>query len=147
MTTRVLALDPGKTTGACWLSVTKDGPDVVLDHKTDEWTMGELWGFVDCARGEGSLPLDVIVAEAFLLYPWMASKQAFRTMEAPRALGLIEYAADRAGVPLVQINAGTYKPRTKDLELGRMSAHKKDALRLGLFYLATREVISWQDLV
>lgn len=133
----VLALDPGKTTGAC-LMVVKD--NVVCRIATQSWSKPDLYQQFD---NQAWNRITAVAIEDFRLYPWLAKQQAFRQMEAPKVIGLIEYLAFKAGLPLHFYLAGTYKPRTKPEDLRELGyklrgipEHEKDALRLALYHIS-----------
>src|SRR4030042_1270989 len=93
----ILAFDPGGTTGWCAL---KDGK--LAGGSFHQWDRVEHLII--------SLRPDVVIAEDWLLYSWMAKKLSWDRMIAPRVLGVIEYCCQVAGVRLVFQSASEGKP-------------------------------------
>lgn len=93
------------------------------------------------ARGE----IDVVVCEAFHLYPWMAQKQGFSDLKTPQLIGVIRYIAEKQGLDFVLQGASIKKIAFTRMRVGGVALHGKnqharDAEAHGWYYLHKKEL-------
>ena len=128
--TRVLALDPGLTTGYAF----------VVD--------GEL---VDTGQLPGDVCLlhdlitekqpSVVVCEDFRLYPWKSKSQSWSTMPVPTLLGAVELSCRLRDIPFTKQTPRAAKQKYPDAvlkEIGwyrRKGPHSRDAVRHAALYV------------
>lgn len=139
---RVLALDPGETTGYVVADYairrSGDGVDIVILTPVDEGTWAGLQGFDD------HLPVfydaDLAVAEDYIIYPNRAKSHTGDRVYTAQEIGRIKWFAYRHSIELTMQPASMAKQRWPDgrlrEKLGRMPPeHICDAWRHLLTYL------------
>jgi len=118
----VLGIDPGAVTG--WALVQTE-PNNVAVGEFPTWT------------GVGALldaQPDVVVVEAFRLYPWARSEMTWNSFVPCEVIGVIKYLACEHNIPIVQQSAAQGKSFKLHLT-NKYSKHMHDALRHALVYL------------
>jgi len=126
---RVLAFDPGKTTG--WALV--DGT---------HYEGGELLSWYGADRLIIKLHPDVVVVESFRLFPHMAKTLIGSTFPTVEVIGTLKYMTEHhMGCPLVLQEPSEAKqirrlPPKERLPIGhKLSPHEKSALQHAILYL------------
>lgn len=128
--TRVLAIDPGNSTG--W--VYRDVQGTVHGG-----TIGEsLNAVVDLIK---SLRIDYIVYETFQLYPSKAAKMMWNTFYPCEVIGVIKYISKELTLPLVAVQpsakkfSGVQSGEWKCIgSAGKVTEHTRDAYQLLRFF-------------
>lgn len=131
---RMAAVDPGKTTGYFFLA-----PGILKASQLNN--LSDLRGALDFDRPE------VVVVEAFRLYPWQAKNLSWNEMPAAQVIGVVklwctehnaEYveqpASARKGIPKEWLRKAGFWAPTKGLP------HARDAARHLLYYCAAKHV-------
>ncbi|NIW13752.1 MAG: hypothetical protein GWN31_07450 [Candidatus Thorarchaeota archaeon] len=146
---KILAFDPGGTTGVVLLDTTS--PKIFNAPLTFPQ---ELYQFL----GDSVVPgcVDHIVIEQFRLYSYKAQSKSWSDFPEIRAQGAIEYAAYQAGIVYTLQPPSTAKQAIQDGLLKEYgfykgyAAHERDALRHALTYLlrfAKEEFAQWRSLL
>lgn len=142
---RVLALDPGETTGACLFEGSR-----LIDARQLSTGLMPLAAqtVVDYFNG-GSIPLrplltgpiDMIVIEDYRVYSWKTDDHAWQGLHTPRLIGAIEYICHNRGTPLTKQSAQQGKGFCTDDKLQawglyqKGERHARDAIRHAIYYL------------
>lgn len=101
---RILAIDPGHTCGLATLRIRDDGVlGIPYDHQVQSVRPGHVYHLLETEE------FDVVVAEEFRLYPWLATHQAFSELKTVRVLGVIEWLAAKRGFPFYEQRADIKK--------------------------------------
>jgi hypothetical protein len=130
---RLLALDPGDTTGVAMFKI------------------GRLWKSTSMARDllaferliVGFAP-DILVVESYNIYASKLERHTFSNVPTLRLIGAIEFIALKADIPIVWQSAATGKGFVTDEKLKwwgyytTESRHARDAIRHGVHYLIFR---------
>lgn len=127
---RVLALDPGDTTGWCVF----DGGEL---NRADQMpgTPLNIAKLIDAAKP------DVVVIEEYRIYGWMTQQHAWSDVPTLRLVGAAELACAERGVALVKQSPKNVKPFCTDEKLKRWEIfqtrrkHANDAIRHAAFFL------------
>jgi hypothetical protein len=128
---RLLTVDPGGTTGwALWL----DG-------------LPNTCGQIDTAESDAALEKlldqkqpDLVICEAYVLYPWKADSQAWSDFQTPRLIGSLQTMCRHRQIPLIMQGADK-KTFATDIKLKgwgfyqKSHRHANDAIRHGIYYL------------
>lgn len=117
---KVLAFDPGETTGYC-----------VLDDGTLSGGSFPMWSEVPKLI-KGWVPT-VIVCEDFVLYPKKARYLIYDRFKTVKVIGVIEYVASLHDIPVVLQMASLGKS-IKLRRIGGLSRHAHDATRHAIYY-------------
>uniref|UniRef100_A0A6M3J3J4 Holliday junction resolvase RuvC n=1 Tax=viral metagenome TaxID=1070528 RepID=A0A6M3J3J4_9ZZZZ len=123
---KILAIDPGQTTGV-----------LLMDTHTGS-TLGaelRLWERLD-ALIQRTKP-DVIVYEAFRLYPHLAKAQIGKSFPTVQVIGVIKYLANQACIPTVEQTAAMRKHVPK--RPGITSPHVQSAYQHAETYRRRKE--------
>lgn len=136
-TTRVLGLDPGETTGACFFV----GPKLV--HTCQIPTKTPSSGGALVRNYIQTYGPDIVVMEMYRVYSWKAEDHSWHNLHTPRLIGAIEFICDHVVVPvkLVQQTAQQAKGFCTDEKLKAWGVyqegrpHARDAIRHALYYL------------
>lgn len=146
---RVLAFDPGETTGVA-----------LIDTRAHEFFVGNfifpdnLYTFLSDSLTPETL-LDHIIIEQFILYAYKAKAKSWSKFPEIRAQGAIEYAAFQADIPYTLQTASVAKQAIKDSflkehNLYKTNAHERDAVRHAVTFLLRfhgKELRTWLSLV
>jgi len=136
---RVLALDPGETTGACVF----EGPDLLDARQLTTGLMPqaawEVWKYIRTYR----TPDLVVVIEDYRVYSWKAKDHAWAGLHTPRLIGATEYICyyQLNEVSLVKQMAQQAKGFCTDDKLRSWGVyqegqkHARDAIRHACYYL------------
>jgi len=140
---KILSFDPGETTGFAYFEFPKNYKDIQLDGTVSDYL--KFWGeFKDYITLEEiffahSVKPDIVVIEAFRLYPHKANDKVLSSFPTVEIIGIIKYLCWNNEIPFVEQGAntkkfyGNKKLRMCDLfERGR-SPHIRDAVRHGLY--------------
>lgn len=142
---RVRSIDPGdKNVGVADLLVWATGAQVARTRRMDPLQFEqELDDDISSGR------IDILVVEAFRLYPKLAREQGYSDFPTPKLIGVIEFLGRKHQVPVHLQGASTKKlaievARTNDVALrklqsGRMdfegrTQHERDAVAHGIFW-------------
>jgi len=122
---RLAVIDPGTVCGLCLFDTDRTVLTAVdlsmddIDEQLDSWS-----------------PIDQVLVEAWMLYPWMAKKLSFHKMPGPEAIGMVRSWANRNRHVLHRTPAAC---RTPYLSSARKvlpkTAHATDAVALGIYWL------------
>lgn len=140
---RVLALDPGETTGACVF----DGA-VLLDARQLPTGMmphaaGVVRDYINSflAPENTNVQTKYIVMESYKVYSWKAKDHAWQGLHTPRLIGALELVCWDAKLELVQQSAQQGKGFCTDDKLVRWGLwqkgerHARDAIRHAIQFL------------
>ncbi len=127
---RIAAIDPGKTTGfALW----DERPGTLNEY-------GEVGKTPELLAILGRFKPDVLVVEAYRLYPWRAKEQLWGDMPSPQVIGALKAWAELNKVRYVEQSASIKRIMSDDVlkRAGywfRGKEHARDAARHLLYYL------------
>ncbi len=130
---RLLALDPGETTG---FAIFEDG---ILE----QYGQIETFTVVDSVKvlQDRIIEATHVVVENYQVYAWKLKEHKFSTLHTPRLIGCIETLCILAGVgPPTKQTAQNAKKFTTDEKLKHWGMyvkgkpHARDAIRHGVFY-------------
>lgn len=96
---KILAIDPGHTCGIATLTVRTNGEIRVPPESVASVSPGHVYDLLD-RRSIPGRGWDVVVAEEFRLYPWLATQQAFSELHTVEVIGVIKYLCALADLPL-----------------------------------------------
>lgn len=137
---RVLALDPGETTGYAFVELASGVSPKEARPTIRAYGVIPLWhgadSLVDTCRP------DVIVLEAFRLYPHKAKQQYWNPMLTSQVIGAIKYIAEQRDIEVVEQSASFglgHELDTTDFREVR-NRHARAALRHALSYLHAEAV-------
>lgn len=135
--TRVLTFDPGGTTGyAC------------LNTESKEIAAGDFPHFSTVTILLEAFKPDIIVIEAFRLYPWKANAKTWSSFPEVEVIGAIKHECYRLGFDWVEQGADT-KALFNDEKLKKLglwkgfTAHGRDAIRHALYRVTTGGEYYW----
>jgi len=134
---RGIAFDPGGTTG---YAVFSDSPHDI--------TAGDFEYFKLINQLISKVEPDIIVIEAFRLYPWKAKHKTWSSFPEVEVIGAIKHECYLRNIPWVEQGADTKqlfddsKLRTLGFWKG-LSTHGRDACRHALFFMSTRGDYYW----
>ena len=138
----IVAFDVGKTNGIAVMTHDITGGVDIYTESLDCNTMMK-----DLLRRDEVIGADIWVVENFMLYPWMAKRQNFMPMDAPRSIGILIHRAFEVGVPIQFQNAGNVKgeikPETIKALLNITNKHEIDAVLHLLHYLKMKGKLPW----
>jgi len=120
---KILAIDPGVSTGVIFV-------DPVQPEESTYGKVIHLWEQLDKII-ERTSP-DVIVIEAFRLYPHMAKTMIGNDFPSSQVIGVTKYLAAKAGIPVVEQMASMAKHIAKNPRLH--NPHLQDAWRHAAVY-------------
>lgn len=137
---RVVALDPGETTGACYFL----GPDIqdARQIATKEMPLAAVAVreyIQDMFGGHG--PLDAVVIEEYRVYSWKAEDHSWQSMHTSRLIGAVQLICHDKGVPLFQQSAQNAKGFCTDDKLQawglwqKGERHARDAIRHAVYHM------------
>lgn len=132
---RVLALDPGETTGACVFN----GPHLFDARQLQTGLMPQAAVEV-CHYIQGFDP-DIVVIEDYRVYSWKTKDHAWAGLHTPRLIGATEYICHQLLKPLVKQTAQQGKGFCTDDKLmawglyQKGEKHARDAIRHACYYL------------
>ena len=138
VTTRVLGLDPGETTGACFFAGSKLVDSTQLPTKTPSFGGVVVRNYIQ------TWGPDVVVMEMYRIYSWKADDHSWQSLHTPRLIGAIEFICESAlkePVGLVQQTAQQAKGFCTDEKLKAWGVyqegkpHARDAIRHACYYL------------
>lgn len=122
---RLLAIDPGKTTGYA-LFIGKTLREYGTVEGSDTYKLLDL------------LP-DIVIIESFRLYPWKANQQSFSSFETVEIIGVLKFLCEQKGISYI-MQPATIKTVWPDERLKSegyyvKNRHSRDAVRHGLYYV------------
>lgn len=128
---KVLAFDPGETTGWCVF---------------EEGELKDFGQLTDTPVVEALIRLhkpDVIVCEDYRVYAWRTNDHSWADLKTPKLIGAIDYLASSLDIKIVYQMAGMAKGFCKDSKLKewkfweqtRQLKHSRDAIRHACYYL------------
>jgi len=132
---RVLALDPGETTGACLFV----GPNLSEARQLATGLMP--LAAVAVSNYIQLLEPDVVVIEDYRVYSWKTKDHAWAGLHTPRLIGATEYICHQLLKPLVKQTAQQGKGFCTDDKLKAWGVyqvnqkHARDAIRHACYYL------------
>jgi len=134
LTIRVLALDPGETTGIAYF----EGPTLKIYQQIKEPTVelaaSHLKDVIELYKP------DIVVMEDYRVYSWKTKDHAWNSLHTSRLIGAVEYVCFERRVPLWKQMAQMPKGFCTDDKLRALGyyvggKHARDAVRHGLYYL------------
>lgn len=132
---KLLSIDPGKTTGACIISVRDDGSSFDLVHAQEIMWDTRFQQTYDLFNVHRIDSLSVIVIEAFRLFPGKAMAQIGSEFPSSQMIGAIEAFSFLLNIPKSNIlyqtpvDIQSVKIEVHDLKAVADSPHKIDAYR------------------
>ena len=132
---KVLALDPGETTGVCTLSISRDLRKVRLDS-VGQLNTGLLIPGGKAVRKHIELQQpSIVVIEDYKIYGWKADSHSWSNLHTPKLVGLIEFFCDEMHIECTKQSAQTGKGFCTDEKLKEWGfyqtglRHANDAIR------------------
>lgn len=134
VTTRVLALDPGETTGVAVFEGAYKLYEDQLSTKDVAAAAKRIAQLIDGWR------IQVVVCEDYRVYAWKIRQHAWSSLHTPRLIGALELICSVAEVPLVKQTAQVAKTFCTDEKLEEWGVnparrHERDAIRHACYYL------------
>jgi len=140
---RIMAIDPGKTTGIAILDYKTGCNPMAMDEPTDMLTLStecHLWYGIEDLIIEHDP--DIVVYESFRLYSHKAKQKINSEMPTSKVIGVIAFLTEQRGLDnyrqSAQIGKGFYdRDRLEGLgftDLG--SDHRRDSLKHALHYIS-----------
>jgi len=124
---RILAFDPGETTGWCYVDTS--GSLESGDFLT-------YTGVCDILARTGP---DLVIIERFLLYPWSARRLKWNKLVAVEVIGVARFLCEEERIPYILRNAAVAK--SVKLKEPLASKHATDAFRHILAYLKAENML------
>ncbi len=133
---RLLALDPGETTGWAWF-------DKGTLERAGQLTCVGSKGFLEVANNLCTFNPSIVICEDYRVYSHKSEQHIGSTLYTPRLIGAVEFICADAAVPkpvYLQM-AGTAKGFCSDAKLkewgfwSRGERHARDAIRHGCYWL------------
>lgn len=152
--TRVLAVDPGGTSGLVYWEgrgAAPGSPETVTPYQVSDSMHG-----IATARAvelEIAKGLDVLVCESFTINAGTARKTQDGSLQTIETIGMLRWLTDRAGVPFVLQRPGDAINFTSDAKLMQLGwwwkgqEHARSATRHLVLYLASKRLIDLDRLV
>jgi len=132
---RILALDPGETTGFCVF----EGPNLVVADQLKTKSVPE--GAWEIEKAVCKHNVAEVVMEMYRVYSWKAEDHSWQSLHTPRLIGAVEYVCFQLDVPLIQQTAQQAKGFCTDEKLKAWGVyqvgkpHSCDAIRHACYYL------------
>ena len=120
---RILAFDPGETTGWCYLDT----------DRSETLSQGEFPTYTGLCGVLAKTAPDLVIIERFLLYPWSAKRLKWNKLVAVQVIGVIKFLCEEQLIPYILRNASVAK--SVQLRQPLESKHATDAFRHILAYL------------
>lgn len=140
---RIIAFDPGKTTGFCLVDFHDNGVGNVAKIREIAWdNRFSILPLLGSLSLDGPLPIDAIVVESFHLYNHEFKHQVGSEFPSVRIIGIIEAACwqynllDR--LHLVQPHVKKYVKIVNPEVAACGSEHMKDAYQLARYWYITK---------
>lgn len=142
---RILALDPGETTG--WSVFTGEFPDAPMPYQWQMTACGQAksWPLKDALENLGELVSkycpDFIVYERYAVYAWKSQDHSWSEVPTVQIIGLIKTLALQHDIPVTEQTAQVAKHFCTDKFLRdcnlyeRGQKHARDSIRHGLYYI------------
>lgn len=136
---RIIAFDPGETTGCCMLV----GDQIVWSKQLDTSTVplgGELIHNLLMNELLGSAQPIIVVHEIYRVYSWHKEDHVWAKLHTPRLIGAIELSCQLNGLPLHGQTPQVAKNFCTDSNLKdwgvyeRGNPHARDAQRHAIYY-------------
>jgi hypothetical protein len=140
-TPRILAFDPGETTGACNFYGAELKEAVQLPTGLMPTAAVAVRNWINQYTEETGFKPDAIVIENYRVYSWKTDDHAWAEMHTSRLIGAIELICHDLGIPLHKQSAQNAKGFCTDDKLKawgfwmRGERHARDAIRHAVFYL------------
>lgn len=142
---RILALDPGETTG--WSFFTTEIPDAPMPQQWMLTAQGQLdtWPIENCITNLGVLldhyKPDFVVFERYAVYNWVATSHSWSEVPTIQVIGVIQTLCAQRKIKTVDQTAQVAKNFCKDDKLrtwgmyARGQRHARDSVRHGTYYI------------
>jgi len=132
--TRVVALDPGETTGVAVFEGPRKLYEDQLTTKDVPAAAKRLAEMIDAWGAK------VVVCEDYRVYAWKIRQHAWSSLHTPRLIGAIELVCHVGGILLVKQSAQVAKTFCTDEKLDQWGVnsdrrHSRDAIRHACYYL------------
>ena len=133
----IIAIDPGAE--HCGVAVFRGGECVYVGEKSPT-DLFDWWGVGEALYGNPKGLFDVVIMEAFRLYPGVASAQSWSTFGTVEVIGVLRERCRREGVLFVTQPASAKKAtrailKAQGVVLKGKGDHAKDAELHGWHYL------------
>lgn len=132
---KILALDPGETTGYAFIEQAEGASPKEVQPVIRSYGVVPLWSGIDSLVD--TCEPDIIILEAFRLYPHKARQQYWNPMLTSQVVGVVKYIAEQRKIEVVEQSASfglSYELDTTDFREVR-NRHARAALRHALSYL------------
>lgn len=130
---KILALDPGETTGVCTLELALDKVSLKNTGQLDTKTVPV--GATNIARLIAITQPTVLIVEDYKVYGWKSDSHAWAELHTPKLIGAIEYIAYTINLPMTKQSAQVGKAFCTDEKLKEWGfyqvgyKHANDAIR------------------
>lgn len=138
---KVLALDPGETTGACVFHGPKLHDSCQLPTGLMPTAAITVRTYIQGNHHRDFGPIDAVVMESYRVYSWKSKDHSWAGLHTPRLIGAIELICFDLGIPLYQQSAQQGKGFVTDDKLQDWGLwqegqrHARDAIRHAVYYL------------
>lgn len=146
---RIVAIDPGKICGLVLLD-TEPCPTIVMkraspfkpDLVSVEVGMDEVEEWLDSWHDEGLGPLEVVIIERWMIYPFALHKLKFHECPAAEAIGIVRSWCNRNDLPLTRQMASVRMPYLTKARtiLGLTAPHRAAALAHALCWFKVNKL-------
>lgn len=106
---------------------------------TITWSPARLYDYLESLQAEEHDPVELIIYEMYVLYPWLLEEQGFSEVLTVQTIGVIRYLAGKAKVKTVAQPASIKKPtrnqmRVRGIEVPGETIHARDASLHALYH-------------
>jgi len=140
---RLLAIDPGETTGIALFLNIQPVNQFELKPRQVSGVIEPVASLADqiASTLNRYREIDVIILEDYRVYKWRAKQHTWSDLHTPRLIGAIEYIASKEKIPIIKQPAHVAKQFCTDDKLKHWGMyisglkHARDAVRHGCYYL------------
>lgn len=136
---RILAFDPGETTGYCCFATTMDEAKIAQAGQIKTWPMEEaVASLTDIIV---KMQPDKIVFESYQVYEWKADDHSWSQIPTVQVIGCLQTLCIQMGIPYKTQTAQVAKQFCTDEKLEAWGywmkgyRHARDAIRHGCYFL------------
>jgi hypothetical protein len=136
---KVLAFDPGETTGWCCLQRGQAGTELIGAGQSKTWPLPDGVNFVN--KLLDTFEPNIVVYESYHIYSWKANQHKNSEVATIQVVGMIQTLAILRGLPRAAQTAQVGKMFCTDEKLENWGLwipslkHARDAIRHGCYYV------------
>lgn len=119
---RLLALDPGETTGVC--QIERIGDNTLLVNQFQEHTNIIEWGIDSFDKLISFYTPSIVIIESYRIYSWKTKQHTWQSLHTPRLIGVAECLCRLKRIPLIQQSAQQGKGFVTDERLKEWDFYK-----------------------